>query len=126
LAYEITMLSVNILLSHTDHQMALLCDVMASGHPCILSIIPLSLTYYPLITQLSFDSSPSYGRLGRKENLRLCSLKEYSLRTGGLLASGERISKFGVDLGFVLNSFSYKVRRWMAGSRLSAIASRWG
>jgi hypothetical protein len=53
-------------------------------------------------------------------------LEEYPLRTGRLLASGEPISKFGFDLGFVLNSFSYKVRRWLAGSRLPAIASRWG
>jgi hypothetical protein len=36
-------------LSHTDHQMALPYDVMTSGHPCIPSTFPLSLTYYPLI-----------------------------------------------------------------------------
>jgi hypothetical protein len=115
-----------VLVSHTDHQMVLLCDVMASGHPCIPSILSLSLTYYPLIAQLSCDPPPSYCCLGRKENLSLCSLKEYLLRAGRLLASGEPISKFGFDLGFVLNSFSDKVRRWLAGSILPAIASRGG
>jgi hypothetical protein len=36
-------------MSHTDHQMAQLCDIMTSGHPSIPSTFPLSLTYYPLI-----------------------------------------------------------------------------
>jgi hypothetical protein len=44
---------------------------------------------------------PSYACLGRKEQLSLCSLKEYPLGTRRLLASGEPIFKFGFDLGFV-------------------------
>jgi hypothetical protein len=88
------------LLSHTDNQMALLCDVMTSGHPCIPSTFP----------KLSRDPLPTYGSLGRNENLSLCSLKEYPLGTGRLLASGEPISKFGFDLGFVINSFFFRIR----------------
>jgi hypothetical protein len=60
-----------------------------------------------------------------EENFSLCSLKEYPLGTGRLLASGEPISKFGFGLGFVLNYFLYKVRRWLARSRLPAIERLW-
>jgi hypothetical protein len=56
---------------------------------------------YPLIGQISPDFPPSYACLGRKEQLSLCSLKEYPLGTGRLLASGEPVSKFGFDLWFV-------------------------
>jgi hypothetical protein len=88
--------------------------------PFVLDVLPSD------CPQLSRDPPPSCGCLGTKENLSLCSLKEYPLETGRLLASGEPISKFGFDLGFVFNYFSYKVRRWLLGSRLPAIAIRWG
>jgi hypothetical protein len=94
--------------------------------PAIPSIFPPSLTLYPLIGQLSSDFLPSYACLGRKEQLSLGSLKEYPLGTGRLLANGEPISKFGFDLGLFRNYFLSKVHRWFAGSRLPAIASRWG
>jgi hypothetical protein len=49
-----------------------------------------SLTYYPLIAQLSRDPPRSYPPLGRKEKFSLCSLKGYPLGKGRLLASGNR------------------------------------
>jgi hypothetical protein len=67
-------------------------------HP--LYFLP-SMRLYALIGQLSPDFPPPYACLGRKEQLSLCSLKEYPFGTGRLLASGEPISKFGFNLGFV-------------------------
>jgi hypothetical protein len=85
--------------SHAEYQMALLGDVMASSHPSNPSLFPLSLTYYPLLAQLSRDPPHSCGCLARKEKLTLCSLKRYPPGKVRLLASGEPISKFGFDRG---------------------------
>jgi hypothetical protein len=99
-------------------------DVCAANAECTVETCPWRITLW-LPHTITWPSSLLW-LSWKKGNLSLCSLKEYPLGTGHLLTSGEPISKFGFDLGFVFNSFSYKVHCWLAGSRPPTIASCWG
>jgi hypothetical protein len=66
---------VHFVLSHDEHQLALLCDVMAPGHPCIPSVLPFVLDVLPSdCPKLSREPPPPMVVLEEEGKILVCAV----------------------------------------------------
>jgi hypothetical protein len=97
---------------------------MAPGHPCIPSILPLVLDVLPSDCSTITWPSSLLSSSWKKRKFCLCTLKGTCLGKDTCWPAGNRFPNSVLTCGCFKFFSSSKVRHWLAGSRLPAIASR--